>query len=173
MTTLRCTAKLRKRLRTPIVEDPPPPANLLGDWFANIIFTPRSNYVLLVSERSLLPVITTARDLRKLELRFTTELGDVLLAIGVRRELIARELSLMEPILYGRTNDRRVLGSMNDLIFNFKDMMARGRSETLLGWSLELARTPCGPIGMSRPRNVARRLLENPHGFRVIDGGPA
>jgi hypothetical protein len=171
MTTLRCTAKLLKRLGISKPGEPPPPNNILGDWFANIVYTPQRHYVLLVSERSLLPVITTARDIRNLQPRFMTELGDVLLAIGVRRELIARELALMEPIYYGRTNDRRVLGSMNDLIFLFKGMLAHGRGGTVLECSLELARTPCGPIGMSRPRNVARRLLENPHGFRLIDGG--
>jgi hypothetical protein len=162
-----------KRLGIHNPGEPPPPENILGDWFANIIYTRHGHYVMLVSERSLLPILTTARDLHSLESRFMRQLEEVLSDLGVRQELIDRELSLMEPMYYGRTNSRRVLGSMNDLIFLFKWMLANGQNLTLHDYSLELARTPCGPIGGKHPEDVARRLLENPHGFRVIDGGGA
>lgn len=173
MTTLRCTAKLLKRLGIGNPGEPPPPKNILGDWFANIIYTRQGHYLLLVSERSLLPVLTTARDLHKLEPRFVSQLADVLSSLGIRQELIEREIALMAPMYYGRTNNRRVLGSLTDLVFLFKCMLAEDRDLSLIDWSLVLARTPCSPIGMDRPMNAARRLLENPHGFRVIDGGGA
>jgi hypothetical protein len=114
MTTLRCTAKLQKRLGIRNPEEPPPPENALGDWFANIFYTRHGPYILLVSERSLLPILTTARDLHNLESRFMHQLGEVLWDLGVRRELIDLELFRMEPPYYGRTNSRLVLGSMND-----------------------------------------------------------
>lgn len=74
---------------------------------------------------------------------------------------------------YGRTNNRSVLGSMTDLIFLFKVMLADGLDLSLIDWSLRLAGTPCRPIGGKHPEVVARRLLENPRSFRVIDGGRA
>ena len=109
--------------------------------------------------------------LHHLESRFIGQLDEMLSDLGVSQELIDRELSLMEPMYYGRTNSRVVLGSMNDLIFLFRHMLAHGRDLSLLDWSLELAKTPCRPIDGKHPEDVARALLENPHGFRVIDGG--
>jgi hypothetical protein len=151
--------------------EPPPPENVLGDWFANIIYTRQGHYVLLVSEKSLLPILTTARELDNLEQRFLSQLADVLSALGVRPELVDRELSRMTPMYYGRTNNRSVLGTMNDFVVNFKYELSIGRDYSLHDWSLRLAITPCGPIDMQRPMDLARRLLENPHGFTVINGG--
>jgi hypothetical protein len=171
MTTLRCTGKLTKRLGIRDPGEPPPPENVLGDWFANILYTRHGHYVLVVSERSLLPVLTTARDLDNLVPRFMNQLGEVLSALGVRRELIDRELSRMEPLYFGRTNSRSILGSMNDFVQMFKYMLPDGQDLTLLNWSLQLAKAPCGPIDMERPNRLTCRLLENPHDFKVIDGG--
>ena len=173
MTTLRCTSKLLKRLGTRGPGDPPPPDNVLGDWFANILYTRQGHFILLVSERSLLPVLTTARDLDHLVPRFMNHLGEVLSALGVRRELIDRELSRMEPLYFGRTNSRSVLGTMNDFVQMFRYMLPNGQDLSLLDWSLQLAKAPCGPIDMESPNRLTRRLLENPHNFEVIDGGRA
>ncbi len=171
MTTLRCTAKLRKRLGVGDAGEPPPPSNRLGDWFANIIYTHRGHFVMLVSERSLLPVLTTARDLDNLVPRFLDDLAVLLDALGVSSGLIKRELELMLPVGFGRTNSRVVLGSMNDFFQMFKFMLPRHPETTPLDWSRLLARTPCGPIGMQRPMVVASRLLRDPHDSDVIDGG--
>jgi len=153
--------------------EPPPPENVLGDWFANILYTRQGHHILLVSERSLLPVLTTARDLDDLVPRFMRQLDEMLSALGVRQGLIDRELSQMEPIHFGRTNSRSILGSMNDFVQIFKYMLPDGQDLTLLDWSLQLAKAPCGPIELERPYRLTRRLLENPHNFEVIDGGRA
>ena len=171
MTTIRCTGKLMKRLGIRDPGEPPPPENVLGDWFANILYTRQGHYILLVSERSLLPVLTTARDLDNLVPRFMRQLDEVLSALGVRRELIDRELSRMEPLYFGRTNSRSVLGTMNDFVQIFKYMLPDGQDLTLLDWSLHLAKAPCGPIEMERPYRLTRRLLENPHNFTLIESG--
>lgn len=159
-----------KRLGIRNPGEPPPPENVLGDWFANILYTRHGHYILLVSDRSLLPVLITARNLHDLESRFMRQLEEVLLALGVRRKLIDREFSRMQPLYYGRTNNRTVLGSMNDFVQMFKYMLPEGHDLTLLDWSLQLSQAPCGPIGMKRPKDFACNLLENPHGFRVIEG---
>jgi hypothetical protein len=160
-----------KRLGIRDPGDPPPPENVLGDWFANILYTRQGHFILLVSERSLLPVLTTARDLDNLVPRFTRQLHDVLSALGVRQELINRELSRMEPLYFGRTNSRSVLGTMNDFVQMFKYMLPDGQDLTVFDWSLQLAQAPCGPIGRESPNRLTRRLIKNPHGFGVIKGG--
>jgi len=171
MTTLRCTEKLLKRLRIDDPGEPPAPKNRLGDWFANIIFTRQGHYVILVNEKSLLPVITTARDLDNLVPRFLRDLSEVLSALGVPERVIEREVESMEPMYFGRTNSRKVLGSMNDFVQMFKWSLEEYPDSTLIDWSLFLARTPCGPIGMERPGRLAPRLLKNPLNFGVIEGG--
>ncbi len=60
---------------------------------------------------------------------------------------------------------------MNDFAFLFKYPLAEGRELSLIDWSFVLGRTPCGPIDMESPNRMTRRLLENPHGVRVIEGG--
>ncbi len=171
MTTLRCTAKLLKRLGIRDPGEPPPPENRLGDWFANIVYTPQGHFLILVSERSLLPIVTTARDLDHFEKRFLRLLTDVLLALKVPQEAIDRELSLMDPMYYGRTNSRVVLGSMTDFTHMTRDILATEPEMTLLELSLFLAHSPCRPLDMKQPEVVAPELLLNPLGFRVSDGG--
>ena len=68
----------------------------------------------------------------------------------------------MEPIAFGRTTNRRVLGSMNDLAFQASVHVARG--DDLLAISRRLAETPMSAIGAKRgdfgyPVKIARDLL--------------
>jgi len=171
MATLRCTAKLLKRLKVTDPPEPPPAQNRLGDWFANVVFTRDGHFVILVSEHSLLPVLIPARDLQNLVPRFMRALAEVLSALGVPQTLIDHELDRTQPVAFGRTNSRVVLGSMNDFIFSFKYMLPQLPHLNCLEWSLRLAHTPCGPIHMEQPEVLAPRLLRNPHGFELIDGG--
>jgi hypothetical protein len=60
---------------------------------------------------------------------------------------------------------------MNDFVQMFKYMRPRSQGLTFIDWSLQLSQTPCSPIGMKSPKDLLPRLLENPHGFSVIDGG--
>jgi len=173
MSSLRCTAKLLKRLKIEKPGDPPRPTNALGDWFANIIYTRQGHFVILVSERSLLPILTTARDLDNLVPRFLNDLAEVLRALKVPTAKIDREIEQMQPIYFGRTNSRSVLGSMNDYVQNFRFMLDLRPGNTLFDWSLHFAETPCGAVGYDQPKTLAPQLLNNPHGFEVINGGKA
>jgi hypothetical protein len=171
VTTIRCTAKLLKRLGIRDPGEPPPPENRLGDWFANIIYTRQGHFLILVSELSLLPIVTTARDLSQLENRFRRSLREVLLVLKVPEKLIDGELSMMAPMYYGRTNSRVVLGSMTDFTHMTKDILATEPEMTLLELSLFLAHSPCKPLDMKQPEVVAPELLLNPLGFRSLDAG--
>ena len=68
MITLRCTERLRKKLRLPPLEDEPPPSTAaLGDWFGHPVATRYARVILLVSERSRLPLLVAARQLDSFE----------------------------------------------------------------------------------------------------------
>jgi hypothetical protein len=171
MVSLRCTAKLLKRLGIRKPGEPPEPTTGLGDWYANIIYTPQGHYVLCVSERSLLPVVLSARDLGSLIPRLQRGVADVLRALGVPERFVELELVQMEPLAFGATRSQTVLGSMNDFVLNFRYMLPGEPELTLLDWSLRLARYPCGPLDMGRPMVVAPEMLRARYGLTVVDGG--
>ena len=66
MIAIRCTRKLLDRIGPMAVEDdPPPPSNALGDWYANLLYSGRDQLVMATSEKSFLTVLLPARELRK------------------------------------------------------------------------------------------------------------
>ena len=172
MATFRCTAKLLKRLGIGKPGEPPAPENALGDWYANILFTRTGHYLLLLSERSRLPVLLSARDLHSFERRFLRTLPEVLGEIGVPSHQIDRELTLMQPLYYGKTANRSMLGTLNDFGFLAKYWLSPGNL-SLYDVNLRLARAPCQPLQSKFPDKETRSLLANPIGFQVIDGGLA
>jgi hypothetical protein len=155
MFTLRCTARLRKRLGT--TEDTPstPPSTKLGDWYAHLLFT-RPQLVLCVSERTLLPVLIPARDHRLLVPRLRDAVGQMLSALAVGDAAVASEQEAMKDAVIGKTVSRQVLGSMNDFVRMLDSYRGAG---SLLEVSLRLAETPCGPLRMSGPRDETIRVF--------------
>ena len=172
MTTIRCTAKLLKRLGIGNPGESPAPENVLGDWYANNLFTRAGHYLLLLSERSRLPVILSARDLHSFEGRFLQTLPEVLGEIGVPSHQIDRELTSMQPLHYGKTVDKSVLGTLNDFGFLARHWLSPG-DLSLYEVNLRLARAPCQPLQSKFPDKETRNVLANPIGFQVIDGGLA
>ena len=156
MFTLRCTAKLLRRLRATPGVDLEPPTTRLGDWYATLVHEHREQFVLCVSERSLLPVVVPAKEARTLVPRFRDALAELLARLGVSTAEIERERAEMDAVRVGRTASRQVLGTMNDFLRMFS-WRALGRS--LLDESLQLAEAPCGPIGMRSPDDLTLELL--------------
>lgn len=172
MTALRCTAKLLKRLGISTPEEPPPPENALGDWYANILFTRVGHYVLLVSERSRLPVLLSARDLSSLPTRFIQTLTDLLADLEVPTHQIDREVAAMQPLYFGKTANRSVLGTLNDGVFLAEERLVSG-DLSVDNVTRRLARAPCLPLESKFPDKETRKLLANPRRFTVVDGAGA
>ena len=170
MATLRCTAKLRKRLGISKPGEAPAPRNALGDWYANILFTRSGHYVLLASERSRLPVLVSARDLPNFPSRFLQALTGLLADLDVPTYQIEREIEAMQPLFFGKTANRSVLGTLNDHAFFAKMWLAPG-DLSIHDVALRLAQAPCLPLESSFPDKETRMLLSNPRGFTVIEGG--
>lgn len=156
MLTLRCSQRLLVRLA--VKPDPKPPVSttLLGDWFAHLV-AGRKGTVLFVSEKTLLPVVVAAPDVRALLPCFREGLSGVLMALGVAAPAVERELAQMVDVTFAKTNNRRVMGSMNDFVFLVEGSLDADPS--LLRASLDLARAPCRPIGMDRPEDRTRGVF--------------
>lgn len=147
----RCTQKLLDRLRVPPTPEPDPSDTILGDWYANLIRVGRTQLVLAVSERTLLPVVLEAKDSATLIRRLADALGLLLIEIGVPDEAVAAERASMTEWVVGKTASRRVLGSLNDLAFQLKVGLEHRPQRTLMEHSLWLAKTPLKVIEYGAP----------------------
>jgi hypothetical protein len=84
----------------------------LGDWYVNRVVIDRRPLLLLVSAKSLLPILVPARDVRGLPERLAEIVAARLERLGVDRELVRAEIEAMTPVLVAKTRDRSVLGTM-------------------------------------------------------------
>lgn len=159
MVTLRCTQKLLRRVTDQPSDSPPRPTTLLGDWYANLLFSKPQQFVVCVSERTLLPVIVPAKDIHILGARLALAVRDVLQALGIASRLAERERAEMQQFYFGRTENKRVLGSLNEFMFELSFVMHGRPDETLLERSLFLAEAPCKPIGYNSPNRATLELF--------------
>ncbi|MCV0437442.1 MAG: hypothetical protein K5880_02335 [Hydrogenophaga sp.] len=107
--------------------------------------------MLAVSERSLLPVVVPARDSRTLVQRLCKVLEPILTEIGVSADEAAAERYAMQRWAVGKTANRRVLGSLNDLAFQLQVGLLNYPDRTLTAQSLWLAKTPLKVIDYGAP----------------------
>lgn len=131
--------------------EPAPPDTVLGDWYANLVRAGRAQVVLAVSERTLLPVVVPARDGRSLVQRLSAALEPMLTAVGVPANDAIAELGAMQRWAIGKTANRRVLGSLNDLAFQLQVGLFDFPDRTLPAQSLWLAKTPLKVIDYGAP----------------------
>lgn len=117
---IRATARLRKRLRLPSnpAEPAAPPANPLGEWYADIDFIDRKPFVLLLNAATGAGMVLPGRapDLRSLHLHAGQQFFKLLLHYGFELDSpqVASELQAWNtPARYAKTQDRSLLGSMN------------------------------------------------------------
>jgi hypothetical protein len=145
--------------------EPSSPSSRLGDWYAHTFIIRRTHYVLAVSERTLLPVVISASPIKMLVPRFLDGACDVMRAIGVQEDQLTRERGGMDDVAIGRTENRQVLGTINDF-GRMLEVYLEG--DTCIGASLRLAEAPCGPIQMESPRERTLHLLGSQPHLRLV-----
>ncbi len=161
MLVLRCTAKLLGRIgppRDPVV----PSSTVLGDWYAAPINIGARRYVLAISERSRLPVLMAARDVKHLPDRFADALAAVLWGLGFSAGAIQGEVDQSRAVQLAKTNSRSHLGTLNDFADLLRWQLDGQHNPDLVGAAVELAHTP---VAASTPRaflpdRLTRQLLE-------------
>ncbi len=137
---IRCTTRLMDRMRVKPDPIPPPPTTVLGDWYSNVIRIGRTQLILAVSERTLLPVILPAVDAKSLPRRMPEYLFDVLKRLDIPLSTIDRELREMQQSVIAKTASRSVLGILNEftVALHYRDEV-----DSLANVALWLAETPC------------------------------
>lgn len=125
MQLIRCTAKLRKEMglkKDDLVEESPR-FSLLGQWHANLVYVNRRKCILFVNDMTLFNFM--AADMPRSEIRnlgdmFRLFLRSVLSEEGLGEEALAKVLGEYSEIRFGKSNDRSVLGSINDLAYHYE-----------------------------------------------------
>jgi hypothetical protein len=160
MVTLRCTHKLLRYLRAEAVQrDTDFPTTRLGDWYANLLFTKRRRLIVCVSERSLLPIIVAAKDPSSFSYRLREAVRSMLWTVGVSRDALDRELLEMAGVTIGRTANRSVLCSLNELALGARYALGQRPEMDLLTVAMEVAETPCSALQYANPKEATLDLL--------------
>jgi hypothetical protein len=144
MVVLRPTRKLQRFL-APSRDDAAVSDTVLGDWYVNRTVIDRKPLLLLVSSRSLLPILVPARDVRSLPDRLADLVGRRLKRLGISARVIAAETDVMSPVYIAKTTDRSVVGIMVDFAKGISfHLEVGGWDETTLPFvENRLAKTPC------------------------------
>jgi len=125
MPALRCTHKLLTQLGT---RNPPDIEDEGDDWHANLIWIERKKLVLFCSTRTLLCCVTppvTKSEIQALNRLFLLALQHTLQHEGFSHGDIAHCCSLYQSMPIAKTNDRSILGTMNDYTFQLKRWVDR------------------------------------------------
>lgn len=118
---------------------------LLGDWYATwLSWKPQA--ALFVNERTLLPVLVPFAPASGVVPRFLASLDRVLHALGVPEDFIQAEVEHMNAHRLARTMNRSVVGVMNEFAFLAGAFTSGAGTTDLVGLSLRLSETPCGPL---------------------------
>ena len=164
MIVIRCTRKLLDRIGPP-AEASVPSTGALGDWFAQPLNVGRMRFILLVSERSRLPVVMRARDVKNLGRNFPTALAHVLLELDIAPASIRREVDAARDFTITKTNNRSLLGTLGDFSNMLWHHITRRQIPDadidLVELSLWLSHTPVRPLHPAVfPSQVTRQLLQ-------------
>lgn len=119
--------------------------NALGDWYVNRIVVDRRPLLLLVSSRSLLAILTPAREVRTFPDRLAKVVGDRLRRLQVSEAVVASEVEATLLVRVGKTIDRSVTGQLVDFAKALPYYLPiDGWDESTLQAAEEkLAETPC------------------------------
>jgi len=144
MLVVRGTKKLRDRLKAPTVAPDAVSTTALGDWFATALFW-RPQVALFVNQRTMLPVFMPLAPAASLLDRAPKAIAEILRWHGADDAFVGAELEAMSDVRIGPTNDRSVVGVMNEFAFHGEHRWHGGISG-LEELSMAMASMPLGPL---------------------------
>ena len=144
MLIIRGTKKLRDRVKGPEVVGDAESTTLLGDWFATALFW-RPQVALFVNQRTFVPVFMELAPAATLLERAPVAIEAVLCLHGVDGAVVASEHDEMRDVRIAPTNDRSVVGVMNEFAFHGELHWNDGLRD-LEVLSMRLAGMPLGPL---------------------------
>ena len=162
MYTVRGTKRFLDRAGRPVT-DVPEPTNRLGDWYANALLW-RPQVALFVNTATFVPVLVPLAPVVGVVARFPAAMAEVMDRLGIDRRFTTAELGEMEAVVLAKTDNRQVLGVMNEFTFMAEHSIGTGRHDPsdLAELSCWLADTIVGPLTKDdrfTPLGALRRIL--------------
>jgi hypothetical protein len=168
MLQLRCTAKVIKELglKPGKLAMPTQGQSILGNWYLNLFTVDRRKTFIFVNEKTLLSFIVFG--VRKSNIDKTPEiflngLDHLLVLECFEPGEIKRAFQGYESLEFTKTNSRKVLGNMNDLIdmYRYHILYEGGfRSADIGSTIMRVNRTPQRNLGWSSSIDMVRDLLQ-------------
>jgi hypothetical protein len=159
MVTLRCTRPLLAKLPLLITEPVLVPSGRLGDWYATLVKYRGPHLVMCTNERTLLTVFVTAAQPATFPIRFRVAVLDLLSLLGIPSDSIAVEAGALATLAIGRTLDRGMLGSMNDLARHATHRLHEHPGITHLDLAAILLEIPRKPLQFRSAEEATRVVL--------------
>lgn len=144
MLVVRGTKKLRDRVKGAPAGAGDVSTTSLADWFATALLV-RPQIALFVNSRTLLPVFMELAPAATLLARAPAAIEAVLRRHGVDDAFLAAERDAMSEVRIAPTNDRSVVGVMNEFALH-GEYHWRDGLEDLEALSLRMAHLPVGPL---------------------------
>lgn len=120
MIIIRPTASLAKRMKIKLQACELKSDTTLGDWFALDFVLSRKQFIMCVSQKSRLAVVVNAAPYSTFTDRIQNAICELLKVIGVTDSNIDSERLKMTPVVLAKTDDKSILGTMNDYRFQLE-----------------------------------------------------
>jgi len=165
MTIIRCTQKLLKELKVKPVETEPS-LGLIGGWHANLLNIDRRKCVLITNDTTLYSVFMPGLRQPQFEMFpeiFGQELFRNLRCDNFTQQEIEIVLEELREIRIGKSNNRSVLGSMNDMTFRIKYLISRAGgldAIDLTDLNQDINRNRLSAIGYGHPVEALKKKLK-------------
>lgn len=168
MHLLRCTNKLLTEVglgEKDLYEGESSPAGL-GDWYANLFRVSRYKCVLFTNESTLYSFVVFRvgkSEIKKLEAQFRSHLRFALEQEDIPEQVVFSILQDYKDIQYAKTNNRSVVGSMNEILAEYKFRVQNAailNPMTMEELNHEINRTPLKAIGFNYAVEKLHKLIE-------------
>lgn len=130
------------------------------DWNAHLFTTQRIQYILLTNTASLYSMVMLGKGINNDQnfMREALSCMEKFMIMDGNQGIYEKHIKLENQNAYfSKTVDRRVLGSMNDLIFQAKFYLSEGQ-RSLFEASSILNKTPMSYLNYSNPKDEFRKL---------------
>ena len=166
MKIIKCTQKLFKELRVEQEADVIA-QSWIESWHANIFRINSKKCILVSNDATLYSLFfypVNKSFIKKFQLFFNEHLFKTMFADDIPQTLIEKVLAIGDEIIFTKTDDRRVMGSMNDFkqhIEAFADMHNGLKNCSIFNIQRMLNTIPMGMLEYQSPIKAFMNKLEN------------
>lgn len=123
--------------------------------------------VIFVNERTLLSVAIPVQLADRLFTEFPERVHNLLRTIGVSIDVALRECTELETVVLARTENRSVVGSLNEIALHYQLIAQRDSGRRKLSLSAvdrQPSRYLHGPLNYVHPADIAAEILTKQYG---------